>query len=58
MAAHSSTLAEKILLTEELGELHTVNGIAELDMTKHMHTHAHARAHTHTHTHTHNGQDA
>ena len=34
MAPHSSIPAWKIPWTEEPGRLHTVHGVAELDMTK------------------------
>ena len=33
MAIHSSTIAWEIPWTEETGRLHTVHGVAELDMT-------------------------
>ena len=35
MATHSSILAWKIPWTEKPGWLHTVHGVAELDMTEH-----------------------
>ena len=40
MAAHSSILAWRIPWTEELGGLHAVHGVTELDMTERLSTYS------------------